>query len=171
MAVLNHKEKMIEGAFYTNSAAGSRSPSGTCYIQMSAICQGLTSNDQEVSVNHFDIPAVLSSFDPVVHYSESAGPVLKLGAVDTPQLGSDQDAQASAKQKGDLMHWKLADLRVTVQCTDGLCQVNMGPVPVPVMLIEPACKDTDGMCCSFLALNKLKGMSRTAFVEEAMRQF
>ena len=65
------------------------------------------------------------------------------------------------------MCWKLADL--AVQCTDGLCQVNMGTVPV--MLIEPAGEGTDAMRCSFLAPNELKGSSRTAFVEEAMRLF
>ena len=167
MTVLDLKEATIEGASYTNSAAESRSSSGARYYQSSAVCRGSTSNDQEVSANHFDIPAVPSSFESVARYSESAGPVSRLGAVDTPQPGSDQDAQASAKQKGDPMHWKLADL--AVQCTDGLCQVNMGTIPV--MLIEPACEDTDGMRCSFLAPNELKGSRRTAFVEEAMMQF
>ena len=114
-------------------------------------------NDQKVSVNHFDIPAVPSSFEPVARYSESAGPVAKLGAVDTPQQGS----------RSDPMCWKLADL--AVQCTDGLCQVNMGTVPV--MLIDPAGESTDAMRCSFLAPNELKGSSKTAFVDEAARLF
>ena len=157
MTVLDLKEATIEGASYTNSPAGSMSSSGTRHTQSSAVCRASTSNDQEVSVNHFDIPAVPSSFEPVARYSESVGPVSKLGAVDTPQQGSDRD----------LMCWKLGDL--AVQCTDGLCQVNMGTVPV--MLIEPAGEGTDAMRCSFLAPNELKGSSRTAFVDEAARLF
>ena len=122
-------------------------------------------NNQEVSINRFDIPAV--GGEPVMCYSESAGPVLILGAVDTPQPGSDPEAQAIAKQKKESLHWNLADL--AVQCTYSLCQVNMGTVSM--MLIEPPLKATDSMSCSVLAPNELKGLHRTAFVDEGMRQF
>ena len=40
MAVLDHNEATIEGASYTNSAAGSRSSSGIRCVQSSAGCRG-----------------------------------------------------------------------------------------------------------------------------------
>ena len=65
-------------------------------------CRRTTINGREVSINHFDIPAV--GGEPVARYSESAGPVSILGAVDTPQPGSDLETDAITEQKKESPH-------------------------------------------------------------------
>ena len=112
--------------------------------------------------DHFDIPAV--GGEPVAHYSESAGPVSILGAVDTPQPGSDLEIQAITKQKRELSHWNLADLMVL--CMDSKCQVNMGTCLVLLIALT-----WTGLEYVAAALSRLNKQRRKAFLKEASKQF
>ena len=134
-----------------------------------AVPNGRSLNDKrkEVSAYRFDITVVPLGFEPAECYSESAGPVSKLGADDTSRPNTDTNASEGDKLNNEPRHWKLADL--AVQCTEGLCQVNLGPVPI--MVIEPKCDDTDGMKCTLLVPSRLGWSRRTAFLDEAVSRF
>ena len=118
---------------------------------------------QVVSVNHFNILPVPSSFRLVLCYNESGGPVsyYREGAVSAPgsgvvkalQPGSDLSTQSGTKRKKGPAHWNHCDL--AVQCVEGMCQVHMGTFPV--LLRALMCEDTDSMRCAVLAPKGLKG--------------
>jgi hypothetical protein len=120
-----------------------------------------------VSANHFDIPLVPSSFVPVSSYNASAVPAPGSGSIKVPLLSSESGAQSGTGKGKGLAHWNQCDL--AVQCTDSMCQINMGTFLV--LLIAPTCADTDGMRCVVLAPKGLKGQRRTSFLEEGTKQF
>ena len=124
-------------------------------------------NTKAVLANHFDILLVPSSFGPVSSYNASALPAPGSGSIKAPQLGSDSSAQSGTEKKKGPAHWNQCDL--AVQCTDRMCQINMGTFLV--LLIAPTCADTDGMQCVVLTPKGLKEQRRTSFLEEGTKKF
>ena len=100
-----------------------------------------------MSANHFDIPSVPSSFGPVSSYNASAVPAPGSGSVKAPQLGSDSSAQSGTGKGKGPAHWNHCDL--AVQCTDGMCQINMGRYLSSVADSTDMCGHRrHAMCCS-----------------------
>jgi hypothetical protein len=88
-----------------------------------------------------------------------------LGAVADP--GTNEIAEQKKEpvgQHGGKKHWNLTDL--SVLCTEGRCQVNMGTIPV--LLTAPT---WDGIKYVAAAPSGLSKQRRNSFLKEASRRF
>ena len=89
-------------------------------------------HSEQGSINHFDIPAVGGEL--IARYTDSAGSVVTPEDIDARRRQTGDSPQlAATKQDCEDKHegeraWNRTDL--TVLCTEGTCQVNMGNIPV-----------------------------------------
>jgi hypothetical protein len=134
-------------------------------VQKERSVQQPAKNSATLSATHFNIPPVPSSFGPVASYNASAVPAPSSRSIKTAQADPRSSVQSGTNKKEE--PWNRCDL--TVQCTDGKCQVNMGTLPV--LLIAPTCAGTDGMECVVTAPGGLNKQKRTDFLKEASRRF
>ena len=115
----------------------------------SSSCSCGKEKKKAVSAHTFDIPPVPSG---VSSYNVGSGPML----IPEPE------AKSGVGKGQGLAHWSQCDL--AVQCTDGMCQINMGSFLV--LAIVPTCADTDSMRCVVLGPKGVKGQRWASFLEE-----
>ena len=123
---------------------------------------------EQGSIYHFDMPA--TGEDPEARYTGESGSVGTPEDVDARRRQTGHNPQLAAtkpdwgdKREGERA-WNRSDL--TVLCTEGRCQVNMGDIPV--LFTAPTWGGIEHVAAAPSGLGRSK---RNQFLREARQQF